>query len=312
VTDYESRPMKSITDIDALYDSDTNVYLSVPYSHESDKIMDRRYKTVSKIAWRLMNAGFTVFSPISHSHPLESAVGERRGHDFWMNQDLPYLTQKWAGLVILVKAEGWRESEGVTRELEVAEWTGIPVEAVDPLDVMTVVGISGKKRSGKDTMADIFVEEGFERHAFAEPIKGAAKMIFNLTDEQVDGDRKEKTDPYWKRTPREIMQHFGTDAFRETYGEKVWVDSLIQRLRLRLPSAAVVKDVRFPNEVTGLQERAGADVIRIDASERLDHDDSHASETALDGYDGFDRTVANNGSLADFKQRSRDIAQNYL
>jgi hypothetical protein len=274
--------------------------------------MKRRYQTVSKIAWRLMNYGFTVFSPINHSHPLESEVGERRGHEFWMNQDLPYLTRNWAGLVVFVKAEGWRQSTGVSRELEVADAKGIPVEAVDPLEVMTVVGISGKKRSGKDTMADVFVEQGFERHAFAEPIKGAAKMIFNLTDEQVDGDRKEEPDPYWDRTPREIMQHFGTDAFRETYGEEVWVDSLIQRLRLRLPSHAVVKDVRFPNEVTGLQERAGAQVIRIDASERLDHDDSHASETALDGYGGFDLTVANNGSLTDFKRRSRDIAQDYL
>jgi len=211
-----------------------------------------------------------------------------------------------------VKAEGWRESSGVTAELEVAQEHGVPVEAVDPLEVMNVVGISGKKRSGKDTMADVFVEEGFERHAFAEPIKDACRTIFNFSDDQVDGDRKEETDPYWERTPREVMQHFGTDAFRETYGEEVWVDSLIQRLRLRLPPAAVVKDVRFPNEVTGLQERAGAEVIRIDASERLDQDDSHASETALDGYDGFDRIVANNGSLADFKQRSRDIAQDYL
>lgn len=309
--DFESLPFETTVDLRGLYSTDTNIYLSVPYSHDDEQIMERRYQTVSKIAWKLMNLGFTVFSPITHSHPLENVVGEREGHNFWMNQDLPYL-RDFAGLVVLVKAEGWRESSGVTAELQLAQEQGIPIEAVDPLEVMTVVGISGKKRSGKDTMADVFVEEGFERHAFAEPIKTAAQTIFNLTDGQVDGDRKEELDPYWDRTPREIMQHFGTDAFRETYGEEVWVDSLIQRLRLRLPSAAVVKDVRFPNEVTGLQERAGAKVIRIDASERLDHDDSHASETALDGYDGFDLTVTNNGSLADFKRRSRDIAQDYL
>ena len=294
------------------YDRDTNIYLSIPYSHDDDVIMERRYKTASKLAWKLMNYGYTVFSPITHSHPLENVVGERRGHDFWMSQDLPYLTRNWAGLVVLVKAAGWRESSGVSRELEVADVKGIPIEAVDPLEVMTVVGISGKKRSGKDTMADMFVEKGFERHAFADPIKKAGKIIFNLSDEQVDGDRKEEMDPYWERTPREIMQHFGTDAFRETYGEEIWVDSLIQRLRLRLPSHAVVKDVRFPNEVEGLQERAGADVIRIDASERLDHDDDHASETALDGYDGFDRTIRNNGTLAEFKDGSRAIAEQYL
>lgn len=304
--------MVHTSDLKQLYDQHrTNVYLSIPYSHDSDEIMERRYKTVSRIAWKLMNYGFTVFSPITHSHPMENVVGERKGHNFWMNQDLPYL-REFAGLVVLVKAEGWRESSGVTAELELAQEQDLPIEAVDPLEVMTVVGISGKKRSGKDTMADVFVEEGFERHAFAEPIKGAAKMIFNLTDDQVDGDRKEDRDPYWEQTPREIMQHFGTDAFRETYGKEVWVDSLIQRLRLRLPPAAVVKDVRFPNEVRGLQERAGAGVIRIDASERLDQDDSHASETALDGYNGFDLTVTNNGSLAEFKHHSRDIAQDYL
>jgi len=303
--------MKHTAQLNQLYDTDMNIYLSVPYSHDDREIMERRYQTVSKIAWKLMNYGFTVFSPINHSHRLEDEVGERRGHKFWMNQDLSYL-QDFADLVLVVKAEGWHESTGVTRELEEADKRDIPVEAVDPLEVMNVVGISGKKRSGKDTMADVFVEEGFERHAFAEPIKTAAQTIFNLTDDQVDGDRKEEPDPYWDRTPREIMQHFGTDAFRETYGDEVWVDSLIQRLRLRLPSHAVVKDVRFPNEVRGLQERAGAEVIRIDASERLDNDDDHASETALDGYDGFDRTIRNNGTLAEFKDGSRAIAEQYL
>jgi hypothetical protein len=302
--------MISLMDLKWTYDESTNIYLSTPYSHDEEEIKTRRYRASSRMAWRLMQSGYSVFSPISHSHSIEEEVQEREGHDFWMNQDLSYLEDGWTDLLVVMAAEGWRESLGVNREIVVAEDNNIPVEFVDPLEVVTLVGISGKKRSGKDTMAEVFSEQGFEQHALAEPIKDACRTIFNFTDEQLYGDQKEEYDPYWERTPREVMQHFGTDAFRETYGEDVWVDSLLQRLRLRLPAAAVVSDVRFPNEVRGIQNASG-EVIRIDASERLDHEDDHASETALDDFEGYVRVVENNGSLDEFKRKAHSIAKEY-
>jgi hypothetical protein len=287
-----------------------NVYLSTPYSHPNEKIRRRRFQAANRAAFDIMRKGRTVFSPISHSHIIEGSVDERMDHEFWMAQDLPYLTDGWADALVLIKAVGWRESTGVAEELKKAKENGIKAYQYDPLPTLDLVGISGKKRSGKDTMARWFAERGFEQFALADPIKESCQSIFGFSEEQVGGDRKEEEDPYWERTPREVMQHFGTDAFRGTYGDDVWVRSLMQRLRFELPPKVVVSDVRFPNEVEGIQ-RVGGQVIRIDASERLDHEDDHASETALDGYHGFDHVVKNNGTLKEFKKASSELIDLY-
>ena len=286
-----------------------NIYLSTPYSHEDPDIERARFEMSNQVAWLLMQTGAAVFSPITHSHTLEEQVGEKEGHAFWMNQDLSYL-QDWSNILVLITAGGWRESSGVAKELEEARANNIPILTFDPLRQLDLVGLSGKKRSGKDTLGDVFAQHGYQKYALADPIKDAAQTIFNFSDAQLNGDRKEEEDPYWNRTPREVMQHFGTDAFRSEYGPDVWVDSLFQRLRFELPLRAVVTDVRFPNEVTGVQE-VGGDVIRIDASERLSSSDGHASETALDGYEGYDRVVQNNDSLDAFIRRGTRLVEQY-
>ena len=294
-----------------------NMYLSIPYSHEDERIMRRRFKTANKVAWHLMNSGPStqgpaVFSPISMSHSIEAEVEERQGHEFWMAQDLPYLDNGWADALIVVTAGGWRESTGVTAELQKAREMGIPVFSFDPIRALDLVGISGKKRAGKDTMGDVFAEYGYEQYAFAGPIKDICADTFLLSDEQLDGDRKEEEDPFWGLSPREIMQKIGSEAFRDTFGKNVWVDSLLQRIRLELPPKAVVTDVRLPNELRGILS-AGGDVIRIDASERLSHDDDHHTETALDGVpdNEYDHVVLNNNTLADFLHVSRRIVEQH-
>lgn len=285
------------------------VYLACPYSHPDEGIMQNRYRVANRVAWWLMQDGARVFSPISHSHAMEQEMGEQEDHEFWMFQDLSYL-EYWASAIVVIQTAEWKQSDGVMEELETADDLGIPRYSFNPLRVLALVGISGKKRSGKDTMGDVFSEYAFEKYALADPIKESCKDIFNLTEDQIGGELKEEEDPFWGMTPREIMQHFGTDAFREYFGDDVWVKSLLQTLRLELPMRAVVTDVRFPNEVRPIQ-RAGGDVIRIDASERLEDRDEHASENALDDYGGFDSVVTNNGSLEEFKDKCHKIAQSY-
>ena len=66
-----------------------------------------------------------------------------------------------------------------------------------------IIGISGKKRSGKDTVADFLIQEyGFIKYGFADPIKQIAKIIFGFNEEQLYGDKKEEIDKIWKIKPR--------------------------------------------------------------------------------------------------------------
>jgi hypothetical protein len=185
-----------------------------------------------------------------------------------------------------------------------------------------IIGFSGKKRTGKDTAANLAVNEhGFERDAFAAPIKTIAQEVFGLEDHQVYGGAKEKEDPFWGMSPRKIMQKVGTEFARGTFHEGIWVDSFRLRMQDADASRIVVFDVRFPNEVEAIKEMGGY-VVRIRRPEKEPDTNwllkkaaltfprladylppkYHQSETALDGSDDFDFTVLNNGRVQDFER----------
>jgi len=44
-------------------------------------------------------------------------------------------------------------------------------------------------------------------------------------------------------------------------------------------------------------------VIRIDASERVNYEDEHPSESSLTGFDGFDHVIENNATEKDFREK---------
>jgi len=203
------------------------IYLAIPYSHDDEGIMQRRFEFVTRYAAQLASDNTVPFSPITHSHEMARQGNLPRTWDFWETQDLPFLD--WADELRIIDAEGYNESTGVSSEEEYwMDQNGDFPKHIDPLDTdaMSIVGISGRKRSGKDTAADILCEEyGYEKYSFADPIKAACKEVFGFDNEQVRGSRKENTDPYWGFSPRDAMQVFGTDAFRERKFWRKRVDS---------------------------------------------------------------------------------------
>ena len=59
-----------------------------------------------------------------------------------------------------------------------------------------LIGLSGKKGSGKDTVAEFLIKHhNFTRIAFADPIKDIGTAVFGWTHEQMnDRELKEKID----------------------------------------------------------------------------------------------------------------------
>ena len=58
-----------------------------------------------------------------------------------------------------------------------------------------IIGITGKKRSGKDTISDFLVEKyGFVKYGFADPIKDIARIIFGFTENQLFEKEKDIVD----------------------------------------------------------------------------------------------------------------------
>lgn len=187
---------------------------------------------------------------------------------------------------------------------------------------MSLVGLMGKKRSGKDSFAATLVQErGFERFAFADPLKEAALALDPFIGSKWDGfwhgrdvddvdDVPRLSDLVesegWeaaKEWPevRRILQNFGVGI--RAIDEDFWLRTTLTRA-LDARNPAVITDVRFPNEADAIRENGGT-LVRI-FRPGLDSSDSHASETALDDYEP-DVTVMNVGTLDELASIARSM-----
>lgn len=177
-------------------------------------------------------------------------------------------------------------------------------------DNITLIGITGVKRSGKDTIGEYLCEtRGFTRLGFADPLKVACKAIFSFTDEQLYGKDKETRDEYWGDSPRLFMQVVGSELFRETLpkfcknvGSDIWVKSLERKMNVlytdnpRTNNKFVITDVRFPNECKFISEMGGT-MIRVNRPQKK-VTDVHASEQHVKTMK-VDYEVENDGTLKD-------------
>lgn len=165
-----------------------------------------------------------------------------------------------------------------------------------------IIGLIGKKYSGKDTLGGYIVNSyGYNKIAFANPLKQACKNIFGLNEAQLYGDKKDCIDEYWNITPREIFQFVGTDLFRNQMdklipiGENIWTKVLEKEMLSNNSTKYVITDVRFKNEAQMIKNNGG---FLIKINRETDNQDSHVSETELNDI-SYDYEINNNSSLED-------------
>ena len=157
----------------------------------------------------------------------------------------------------------------------------------------TILGLIGRKQSGKDTFAQRLVEEhGFTRLGFADPLKALAEemdpilFVAELDHEPVRLSHllsiftwDEAKERYAE--VRQYLQNLGV-AVRNNVVENAWIQALAERA-YATPGPVVVTDCRFPNEaqwITGL----GGETVRIKRPAADSSRDLHVSETALDAW----------------------------
>ena len=131
-----------------------------------------------------------------------------------------------------------------------------------------IIGICGLIGSGKGTVADILVDQGFKKVSFADKLKDGVSTIFGWDRAMLEGDTdesrtwREQPDDFWSSetkmevTPRLVLQLFGTDCMRNGFDDGVWV-SLLKKTILDNPGNYVVPDVRFENEIAMLRDIGG-------------------------------------------------------
>lgn len=115
-----------------------------------------------------------------------------------------------------------------------------------------IVGLLGKKQSGKDTSARLLVERlGFKRIAFADALKDLTAEILDLDPAFVRSEdfKLFATD---LRSGREWLQCVGV-AVRDVLGVDTWVNVVRAKMDADPSTNWVVTDVRFQNEHDALR-----------------------------------------------------------
>jgi hypothetical protein len=207
---------------------------------------------------------------------------------------------------------------------------------------MNLIGIVGFIGSGKDTVANKFVEAGCIHDSFANPLKDVCASTFGWDRALLEGDStesrefRETPDMFWTRktgipnfTPRLALQLLGTDVMRNHFHQDIWIDSLEYRLRRKGESKCVViSDARFRNELD-LIKNLGGKIIWVQREElpewyetaktahsnaisrkimETKYKDVHESEWNWAGYD-VDYVIKNVGTLEELYKDVLKIQQ---
>ena len=108
--------------------ADKLIYLATPYNGYLGTRAEAYHLACLKAA-ELMEEGYTVFSPIAHSHSIEIESGMSKSGEFWLRQDfaiLAYCDELW-----VYKLPGWDTSYGVAEEIKFAKAYDIPVKEIE-------------------------------------------------------------------------------------------------------------------------------------------------------------------------------------
>jgi len=166
---------------------------------------------------------------------------------------------------------------------------------------MILIGISGKKRTGKNTIASLIkslTNQTVEEFSFAQDLKLELAQLLKVKSSDVESA---------KELYRPLLQALGVYR-REFNGENYWINRCFLRIYRSNAEVCIITDVRFPNELAATQASGGI-VLRVCRDTGLV--DTHESETALDGQQNFDHIILNTGSLehllSEVKQFSKKV-----
>lgn len=196
---------------------------------------------------------------------------------------------------------------------------------------LRVIGITGRKGSGKDHVAKLIgqiwrsrTDHLYRRLSFATPMKDIVAMVFRVPRHILDLDDHIKTNykTTWKWadlqtalqehfpehgefvTAREAVQMIGYDVFRCHFSDSVWLRYMVDELDSQVASCkmVIIADVRFPEEAEMLKGR-GALILRVVDPHATVPEGGHKTETKMDSIK-VDHTIQN-----DRKREPFDLEQ---
>ena len=165
--------------------------------------------------------------------------------------------------------------------------------------------LSGKARSGKDTVADIIKEYYKDKKviiiSFGHYIKDYVKRISNW-----DGNEDTK--------PRELLQQLGIELVKNKIDNKLFIKRIIDDIEVfsYFYDIIIIDDARLKDEIEILKEKYPKSktirVIRENYKNNLTFDqNNHLTEIDLDNYTDFDYVIKNNNNYIELSDKIKDI-----
>ena len=147
-----------------------------------------------------------------------------------------------------------------------------------------IIAIIGHKYSGKDTVSEMIHElYGHQHLKISSRLKHCVKELFDLTDEDVETEKKDVINEKLGITPRKLLQFFGTEIMQykiqeilPNIGRNFWIKHLTNAIKST--DYVVISDVRFLHEYDMLKKLDdNLMVIKVSRDQTKQRDD-HISE----------------------------------
>lgn len=173
--------------------------------------------------------------------------------------------------------------------------------------IKNIIGLVGKKHSGKDTFyancLELFLNGDItlqpKRFAFADSLKEVVSMELGISVSEIN-----KNKPLYRTKLQEI------GVAKRQLDKEFWINELAKKLlryelhEAKVPSLVIITDVRFLNEAEFLH-KLKAKLIRITRPSTDNDIDKHISETELELIN-YDYPLENRGSNNLYKHQILD------
>lgn len=199
---------------------------------------------------------------------------------------------------------------------------------------MRIIGIAGRKESGKTMLSEVCAKNGYHIVYFATPLKKltadligvryddidrlkTVESTYTISESDIDFLSSETGIPKWHldekikgktfRTVREILQYLGTDVIRKYDND--WHVKKTKEYILECGFDKIcVGDVRFPNEKLMIEEMGGN--VWFITRPSLTNVSNHSSETSIRWNDCKD-VIVNNGEKKGLISRWEAFIEDY-
>tara|TARA_Y100000389_G_C17398134_1_gene483779 strand:- start:391 stop:966 length:576 start_codon:yes stop_codon:yes gene_type:complete len=186
--------------------------------------------------------------------------------------------------------------------------------------------LCGYKRCGKDTVASYLSNKyDFHHLKISYLLKKTLKLLFNFSEEQLEGDLKEVIDEHWKITPRDTMKFVGTNLFQFNIQQLVpgicrnfWIKGLCEKINADYndnKKNIVISDLRFIHELDYLSNNINSHEIVI---VKIVRDGLIIQENITDISENehlkfkFNNIIVNDNNMTNFEKTIDDLFESLI